>query len=86
MLVGVGDPQEERVVEAAPDELHADRETGRGLAHGQGKRWVAGVAEGLGVAGPPRFIAMLSMRHHTFTTPTKVGMKGTTGQISLGLR
>src|ERR671923_943250 len=51
VLVGVRDPHEERGVEAAPDELHADGETGRRLAHGQGKRRVAGVVEGLGVAG-----------------------------------
>src|SRR5712691_6643660 len=51
VLVGVRDPHEERVVEEAPDELHADRETGRRLAHGQSERRVAGVVEGLGVTG-----------------------------------
>ena len=51
VLVGVGDPHEERIVEEAPDELHADRQTRRRLAHGEGERRVAGVVEGLGVAG-----------------------------------
>jgi hypothetical protein len=46
VLVGVRDPHEERVVEETPDELHADGETGRRLAHGQGERQVAGVVGG----------------------------------------
>src|SRR5689334_2712667 len=51
VLVGVRDSHEQRVVEEAPDELHADRETCRRLAYGQGERRVAGIVEGLGVAG-----------------------------------
>ena len=47
MLVGVRDPHEERIVEKPPDELHADRETRRRLAHGEGERRVASVVEGL---------------------------------------
>src|SRR4029450_8679166 len=51
MLVGVCDPHEEWVAEEAPDELHADGEPGRRLAHRQGERRVAGVVKGLGIAG-----------------------------------
>src|SRR6185436_19831913 len=50
VLVGIRDPHEERIVEKAPHELHADREPRRRLAHGEGERRVAGVVEGLGVA------------------------------------
>src|SRR6266705_6707996 len=50
VLVGVGGPHEERIVEETPDELHADRETRRRLAHGDGQGRVAGVVEGQGVA------------------------------------
>src|SRR5262245_36706090 len=51
LLVGVSDPQDERVIEEAPDELHADGQAVRRLAHGEGEGRVAGVVEGLGVAG-----------------------------------
>src|SRR5438093_2263891 len=56
VLVGVCDPHEERIVEEAPDELHADRETRRRLAHGDGQGGVAGVVEGqrVAVAAPAR--------------------------------
>jgi hypothetical protein len=45
-LVGVRAPHEERVVEETPDELHADGESGRRLAHRPGERRVAGVVGG----------------------------------------
>src|SRR6516162_9953486 len=51
VLVGIRDPHEERVVEEAPNELHADGEPGRRLAHGQGECRVPGIVEGLRVAG-----------------------------------
>src|SRR5688572_18981358 len=41
VLVRVGDPHEERIVEEAPHELHADRKTRRRLAHGERERRVA---------------------------------------------
>src|SRR5881397_4177737 len=50
VLVGVGGPHEERIVEETPDELHADRETRRRLAHRESERGVSGVVEGQGVA------------------------------------
>src|SRR5262245_65606746 len=37
VLVGVGDPHQERIVEEAPDELHADRETRWRLADREGQ-------------------------------------------------
>jgi hypothetical protein len=46
VLVGVCDPDEERVIEETPDELHADGETGGRLAHGKGERRVAGIDGG----------------------------------------
>jgi hypothetical protein len=48
VLVGVGGPHEERIVEETPDELHADRETRRRLAHRESERRVSRVVEGLG--------------------------------------
>src|SRR5262245_30921629 len=47
VLIGIRDPHEDRIVDEAPNELHADRQPRSRLAHGKGERRVAGVVERL---------------------------------------
>ena len=73
MLVGIRDPHDERVVEEAPDELHADRETRRRLAHGEGERRV-GVRVKLPITneGDPTSVGKLEIPVDSSEGPTRL--------------